>query len=603
MTLLKKNTAYTFYLTLADSASPSSFKANPTIAIGDFKISKDGGAFVNLATLPVVEPASSVMVKVSLSATEMDADKVNVVGIDVAGAEWNDVAYIFDVQSDLDNLADAVWDEILKGNTHNVKHSAAKRLRNISSQIIHTDIARGPATNGNQIELALSASDTNGAYDPAMITIIDGEGAGQTRLIYEYDGNTRIATVDRNWKVNPDNTSEYIVFSHPGREHVSEGLARGGTTDTITLNNLASSKNDVYNYQTIFLRSGTGEDQTALIIGYDGTTKIATIAGVWATIPDTTTGYAMLPSHNNPIAINSASFHGAVTIDVANGVAGTIYPTGTRRQPSNNLNDAKTIALVNGLNEFLIVGNLTIGATDDIDGYSFVGENLISAVMILTAGCTTNKTSFREVIITGVVNGPVYMERVGLQTLSNIGSDNFPSMFFECVFRPGITAFKAGLVTPQTLHFINCISALSPPILDFNGTNSVILFRKSAGSIVISNYTGGQTCVFEFNQGEITIDSSCTSGTVELGGIYKLNNNGTLTVVEKNESIARSVLDALSNDHLKAGSIGKVMEELYKLQGMKSGEPMTVTRTSRVAGDVVLDITGDGQVSTTVTRQ
>lgn len=362
--LLKKNTAYTFYLTLADSASPYKFKANPTIASGDFKISKNGGTFVDLATLPVVEPDGSVMVKVSLSATEMDADKVNVMGIDVAGSEWNDVAKIFDVQSDLDNIADVVWDEILTGQLHNVQNSAGKRLRDIAAQAIHTDTAQGPAANGNQIELAASASDIDGAYDPSMITIIDGTGAGQTRLIYQYEGSAKIATVDRNWKVNPDNTSEYIIFSHPGREHVNEGLAMGGTINTITLNVLASSIDNVYNNQTIFLRSGKGEDQVGHVIAYNGTTKVATVVKDWNDIPDGTTGYAMLP-----------------------------------------------------------------------------------------------------------------------------------------IFNPD------------------------------------------------------------------------------------------------------SILDALSENHLISGSIGKILEEIYKLQGMKYGEPMTVTRTSRVVGDVVLELTGDGQVSTTVTRK
>ena len=45
----------------------------------------------NLTTLPVVEPASSVMVKIALSATEMNADNVTVVAIDqTTDKEWAD---------------------------------------------------------------------------------------------------------------------------------------------------------------------------------------------------------------------------------------------------------------------------------------------------------------------------------------------------------------------------------------------------------------------------------------------------------------------------------------------------------------------------------
>lgn len=604
--LLKKNTAYTFYLTLADSASPSSFKVNPTIAAGDFKISKDGGALVNLATLPVVEPAGSVMVKISLSATEMDADKVNVVGIDVAGAEWNDVAKIFDVQSDLDNLADAVWDEMLTGLTHNIQNSAGKRLRDIASQAIHTDTAQGPAANGNQIQLALSASTVDGSYDPSMITITDGTGAGQTRLIYQYEGSTRIATVDRDWKVIPDDTSEYIIFSHPGREHVNEGLAQGGTINTITLNTLASSIDNVYNYQTVFLRSGLGEDQTGLIVAYDGTTKVATIDGEWDVIPDDTTGYAMLPTFNNPTTENFSSMQGHVTIDTVNGTAGTVYPQGTDFQPVNNLADAKVIAAKFGFTTFVVIGIFVVGASDDIDGLTFLGDNPLNSVVVLTSGCSTVRSNFTDMIVTGVINGPVYMGKVALQDISGIGSDAFPSLFFECIFRPGTLTLKSGLSTPQNIHFVNCITAVSgngASIFDFNGSTSSVSFRRYGGGIQIINYTGGQDSTFEFDQGKLIIAASCTDGRIELGGIYKLDDSGALTIEERNGSIACAVLDDLSDDHLVDGSIGKIFDELYKLQGMKLGKPMTVTRTSRVVDDVTLELTGDGQVTTTVTRQ
>ncbi len=137
-----------------------------------------------------------------------------------------------------------------------------------------------------------------------MITITDGTGAGQSRMILEYNGATQTAVVDRNWKVIPDATSVYIITGDPGREHVNEGLAQGagGGTDTLQLNVLASSSDHAYVGQTLFLRSGTGEDQAAIVIAYNGTTKIAQVEQDWEVIPDGTTGYVMLPNHVHPIA-------------------------------------------------------------------------------------------------------------------------------------------------------------------------------------------------------------------------------------------------------------------------------------------------------------
>lgn len=88
-----RNQAFTCYITLADALDSRSHRTNPTIAAGDFQVSKDGGALVNLTTLPVVEPSGGPLVKVALSATEMDADNVTIVGIDqTADKEWCDFA-------------------------------------------------------------------------------------------------------------------------------------------------------------------------------------------------------------------------------------------------------------------------------------------------------------------------------------------------------------------------------------------------------------------------------------------------------------------------------------------------------------------------------
>ena len=71
-----KNTGQLFRIALADMANPGSFKSNPTIASGDFKVDIDGGGFNNLGTLPSVSPAASVAVLITLSATEMNGDVI-----------------------------------------------------------------------------------------------------------------------------------------------------------------------------------------------------------------------------------------------------------------------------------------------------------------------------------------------------------------------------------------------------------------------------------------------------------------------------------------------------------------------------------------------
>lgn len=102
----KINTQYIFYAALVSQANTKLMQVNPTIAAGDFKVSIDGGALANLGTLPAVTPSSSMMVKFTLSTSEMNGANITVVCSDAAGSEWCDA--VFNIQTtarQIDDLA------------------------------------------------------------------------------------------------------------------------------------------------------------------------------------------------------------------------------------------------------------------------------------------------------------------------------------------------------------------------------------------------------------------------------------------------------------------------------------------------------------------
>jgi len=102
----KKGVEYITYVALRSQANAQIMQSNPTIAAGDFQVSIDGGALANLATLPAVTPASSKMVKITLSTSEMNGDNVTVVCSDASGSEWADL--VFNIQTSVrgnDDLA------------------------------------------------------------------------------------------------------------------------------------------------------------------------------------------------------------------------------------------------------------------------------------------------------------------------------------------------------------------------------------------------------------------------------------------------------------------------------------------------------------------
>jgi len=151
---MRKNQAYTFYTALLGSGGE--FQVNPTLAAGDFKISIGGANYVNLTTLPVVEPAGSISVKVSLTADEMNADKISIHAKDVAGGEW--VETVFTIETDEANVTD---------------------LRGTVNQVTDTGIF---SLNGDFL------SDTAGAYMNMWFVFTSGMNRCIPRVITAYTG-------------------------------------------------------------------------------------------------------------------------------------------------------------------------------------------------------------------------------------------------------------------------------------------------------------------------------------------------------------------------------------------------------------------------------
>lgn len=92
-----KGRSYTFYEALVDQTNTKLLKVAPSISAGDFKISLDGGAFANLATLPVVTPTGTQGVKFVLSAAEMTADNIMIL-CNSASSNWCDKLISFETK-------------------------------------------------------------------------------------------------------------------------------------------------------------------------------------------------------------------------------------------------------------------------------------------------------------------------------------------------------------------------------------------------------------------------------------------------------------------------------------------------------------------------
>ena len=87
-----------------------------------------------------------------------------------------------------------------------------------SASIFHegrTGTAQAGASSG--ITLDSSAVATDDIYNGSTIRITGGTGSGQNRIISDYVGSSKVATVSEAWTTQPDNTSTFSVDSQVGQ--------------------------------------------------------------------------------------------------------------------------------------------------------------------------------------------------------------------------------------------------------------------------------------------------------------------------------------------------------------------------------------------------
>ena len=224
-------------------------------------------------------------------------------------------------------------------------------------------------------------------------------------------------------------------------------------------------------------------------------------------------------------AIEYASFQNKVSIDSVGGFAGTIYPTGTPVRPVNNLPDALLIATTRGLINLEILSDLTITTGQNVDGYHIISENWTTVTF--DAGSSCINTTFDKVSIYGVMSGQWnVMDDCWVFTVTNF-----------CGWMRNGTAFVDVTLAPGTISnefasfFDNCLPMIpgATSVLTMN-TDMMVSFTNAHDLFQINNLTTGSSVSFGMLKAMLTIDASCTGGTIIVGGVGTLTNNSALNI-------------------------------------------------------------------------
>lgn len=199
-----------------------------------------------------------------------------------------------------------------------------------------------------------------------------------------------------------------------------------------------------------------------------------------------------------------------------------------------------------------------------------------------TAQATSGLTITAQLFQTGATVGSVI-------TCAEVGSSRFYSANM-----PTITAG-----TYQVVFYQSGVTPLSSGLIAWNGSAEILVNDLSTATTagiadaVWDEATSGHT----------------TSGTYGGRIVRSLNSNNTLQLTGSNHAAADvhefqpGVIASVDFDPsvLTAFAVPE-LQEIHLIHGLKSGSALTVTPSSRAAGAVSQNITGDGVASTTVTR-
>lgn len=225
----------------------------------------------------------------------------------------------------------------------------------------------------------------------------------------------------------------------------------------------------------------------------------------------------------NSAEIEYGSFNGGVYIDVINGFTGTIYPTGTPRQPVNTLSSAILIAQRRGFDTIYVIGDLNI-LTEDVSGLKFIGQSPNKTTIYIDTSANVSNCVFSDAVLTGTLDGGSQVNRCAISTLNYVNGGITECFLMDQLTMGGTTA----------LNIINCVSGKNggdPVIIDMGGNSGELTVRNFSGSLNIQNKTGPDSATIDMSQGELIIDSTVTNGTIACRGVGLLTNNSTGSAV------------------------------------------------------------------------
>ena len=376
----------------------------------DSEVSKDGGAFADCTSEATEIATASGMYYLDLTSTEMDADTVAViVKTTSSGAKTTpivmypeeagdvrvDVVQISGDSTAADN-AESFFDGTGYAGTNNV-------------------IPTVTTVNGLANNVITAASIATGAIDADAIAA-DAIGASELAA----DAIAEIA--DAVWD---EVTSGHVTAGTFGQRNsiVRANTAAAGAGNSITLDASASSVDDFYNNTLIVITGGTGAGQSRFITDYVGSTQVATVGSNWATNPDNTSVFIIIPFASIPGAsaptaaeVADAVWDEATAGHTTSGTFGEQLKTDVDAILADTGTDGVVVASINA-------GAITASAIADnaIDAGA-IASDAITAAKIASGAITSAKFAAGAITATVIATDAIDADALAADAVTEIQS-------------------------------------------------------------------------------------------------------------------------------------------------------------------------------------
>jgi len=211
-----------------------------------------------------------------------------------------------------------------------------------------------------------------------------------------------------------------------------------------------------------------------------------------------------------------------VAYESGSGNSGTTFPVGTHSTPVDNLTDALSIMNIRNIAKLRIHNDLNVGSIHNISNLVIETIGKMGTSVTLTAGCSANKTTFRNVNLQGELS---HTNEILVEDCQINSFNNFNGIMNNVIFGQG-----SEITFDIWAEIIQGTAGGEPTNeveMDIGSSNLNI--SQWTGNLKLKGKNSTNRTVINCNSGNILIDSTCVSGNIQLLGIGQVEKDDSGT--------------------------------------------------------------------------